>query len=151
MLEINNKKILIWKFEKKKKNSRQTISSCCLFILFRGFSQQESWSGLPFPLPVDRVLSELFTMTCLSWMALHGTAHSFSELCKPLRGSEGWGQPGVLQPMGSQRVRHDLVTEQQQQHPILLTGFYCLHFSPSSSDNFLFCHNRKTSRWQPRN
>ena len=134
MLEINNKKILIWKFEKKKK---------ILGKLFHPVAFS--------PLPVDRVLSELFTMTCLSWMALHGTAHSFSELCKPLRGSEGWGQPGVLQPMGSQRVRHDLVTEQQQQHPILLTGFYCLHFSPSSSDNFLFCHNRKTSRWQPRN
>ena len=29
--------------------------------------------------------------------------------------SEGWGgKPGMLQPMGLQRVRHDLVTEQQQ-------------------------------------
>ena len=27
---------------------------------------------------------------------------------------EDRGKPGVLQPMGSQRVRHDLVTEQQQ-------------------------------------
>ena len=26
------------------------------------------------------------------------------------------GKPGVLQSMGSQRVRYDLVTEQQQQH-----------------------------------
>ena len=26
------------------------------------FSGQEYWSGLPFPPPVDRVLSELFTM-----------------------------------------------------------------------------------------
>ena len=30
--------------------------------------------------------------------------------------SEGWGgKPGMLQPMGLQRVRHDLVTEQQLQ------------------------------------
>ena len=39
---------------------------------------------LPFPPPVDHVLSELSTMTCLSWVALHGMAHSFNELCKPL-------------------------------------------------------------------
>ena len=30
-----------------------------LFILFMGFSRQEYWSGLPFPSPVDHVLSEL--------------------------------------------------------------------------------------------
>ena len=27
------------------------------------------------------------------------------------------GQPGMLQSKGSQRVRHNLITEQQQQHP----------------------------------
>ena len=52
------------------------------FILFMGFSRQEYWSGLPFPSPVDHVLSELFTMTCLSWGALHGLAHSLTELDK---------------------------------------------------------------------
>ena len=46
---------------------------------------QEYWSGLLFPPSLDHVLSELFTMTCLSWVALHGIAHSFIELCKPLR------------------------------------------------------------------
>ena len=50
-----------------------------------GFSQQDYWSGLPFPPPVDHVLSELSTMTCWSWVALHGMAHSFIELHKPLR------------------------------------------------------------------
>ena len=30
------------------------------------------------------VLSELFTMTCPPWAALHGMAHSFTELSKPL-------------------------------------------------------------------
>ena len=58
------------------------VLSFCLFILFMGFSRQEYWSGLPFPSPVDHVLSELSTMTRLSWVALHGMAHSFIELDK---------------------------------------------------------------------
>ena len=41
---------------------------------------QEYWSGLPFPSSEDHILSELFTMTCPSWVALHGMAHSFMEL-----------------------------------------------------------------------
>ena len=36
----------------------------------------------PFPSPVDHILSELPTMTSLSWVALHGMAHSFIELDK---------------------------------------------------------------------
>ena len=31
---------------------------------------------------MDHVLSELSTMTCLFWVALHGMAHSFNELDK---------------------------------------------------------------------
>ena len=38
--------------------------------------------GLPFPSPVDHVFSELSTMTCPSWVALHGMAPSFLELHK---------------------------------------------------------------------
>ena len=57
-------------------------SSFSLFILFMGFWRHEYWSGLPFPSPVDHVLSELSTMTCPSWVALHGMAHSFIELDK---------------------------------------------------------------------
>ena len=45
-----------------------SVLSFCLFILFRGFSRQEYWSGLPFPSSVDHILSELFTMTRLSWV-----------------------------------------------------------------------------------
>ena len=63
-------------------SSSLSVLSFCLFILFRGFSSQEYWSGLPFPSPVGRVLSELSTMTHLSWVALHGMAHSFIELGK---------------------------------------------------------------------
>ena len=45
-----------------------------------GFSRQEYWSGLSFPSPLDHVLSELFTITRPSWVALHCMAHSFIEL-----------------------------------------------------------------------
>ena len=55
----------------------------CQTPLSMGFYRQEYWSGLPFPPPVDHVLSELFTMTFLAWVALHGIAHSFTELHKP--------------------------------------------------------------------
>ena len=33
-----------------------------------GFSRQEYWSGLPFPSPVGHILSDLSTMTRLSWV-----------------------------------------------------------------------------------
>ena len=62
------------------RSSSFSVLSFCLFILFMGFSRQDYWSGLPFPSPVDCVLSELSTMTRPSWVALHGMAHSFTEL-----------------------------------------------------------------------
>ena len=51
-------------------------------MLFMGFSRQEYGSGLPFPSPVDHVLSELSTVIHPSFVALHGMAHSFTELDK---------------------------------------------------------------------
>ena len=63
-------------------SSSFSILTFCLFILFMGFSRQEYWSGLPFPSPVDHVLSELSAMICPSWVALHSMAHSFIELDK---------------------------------------------------------------------
>ena len=54
----------------------------CLFILFLGFLQWEYWSGLLFLPPVDHTLSELFTMTSASWVALNGMAHSLTQLHK---------------------------------------------------------------------
>ena len=54
----------------------------CLFMLFMRFSRQEYWSGLPFPSPMDHVLSELSTMTCLSWVSLLRMADSLIELDK---------------------------------------------------------------------
>ena len=59
-----------------------SIVSFFLFILFMGFSRQKYWSGLPFPSSVDHVLSELFTVTRPSWVALHSMAHGFIELAK---------------------------------------------------------------------
>ena len=63
-------------------SSSFSVLSFFLFILFMRFSRQEYWSGLPFPSPVDHILSELSNMTCLSSVALHGMAHSFIELDK---------------------------------------------------------------------
>ena len=50
-------------------SSSFSVLSFCLFILFMGFSRQEYWSGLPFPSPVDHILSDFSTKTCLSWVA----------------------------------------------------------------------------------
>ena len=50
-----------------------------LLLLFMGLSWQENWSDLPFPPPVEHVLTELSTVTCQSWVALYGMAHSFTE------------------------------------------------------------------------
>ena len=44
------------------------------------------------------------------------------NLCK-LWGTVKEGEPGVLQPMGSQRVRYDLATEQQQQYSLQVCLF----------------------------
>ena len=63
-------------------SSSFSVLSFCLFILFMGFSRQEYWSGLPFPSPVDHVLSELCIMTHPSPVALHSMVHSFTELDK---------------------------------------------------------------------
>ena len=63
-------------------SSSPSVLYFCLFILFMGFSSQEYWSGLPFPSPVDHILSELSTMTHLSWVALPSMAHSIIELYK---------------------------------------------------------------------
>ena len=48
-----------------------SVLSFCLFIVLMGLSRQECWSGLPFPSPVDHVLSKLSTVTHPSRAALH--------------------------------------------------------------------------------
>ena len=49
---------------------------------FMWFSRQQYWSVLPFSSLVGLVLSELFTMTHQSLVALHGRIDSFTELDK---------------------------------------------------------------------
>ena len=49
-------------------SSSFTVVSFCLFELFMGFSGQQCWSGLPFPSPVDHILSDLSTVTRQSWV-----------------------------------------------------------------------------------
>ena len=56
-----------------------SVLSFCLFMLCKRFSRQGYWSSLPFPSPVDHMLSELFTMTHPSWVALHSLAHSWGR------------------------------------------------------------------------
>ena len=62
-------------------SSSFSILLFCLFILFMGFSRQEYWSGLPFPCPVDHILSDLSILTCPSWWP-HTAWLSFIELDK---------------------------------------------------------------------
>ena len=63
-------------------SSSFSVISFCVFVLFVGFLRQQYWSGLPFPSPVGHFWSEPSAMTHLSWVALHGMAHSFAELGK---------------------------------------------------------------------
>ena len=64
-------------------SSSFSVLSFCFFILSIRFSRQEYWNGLPFPSPVDRILSDLSTMTHLSWVAPRAWL-SFTELDKAL-------------------------------------------------------------------
>ena len=57
--------------------------------------QGKSTGGLPFPSPVDHVLSELSTMTHPYWVALYSMAHSFTELDNRRR---QWQPTPVLLP-----------------------------------------------------
>ena len=101
----------IWPRPPGEEDSHWGERSIFFFFFCLSIMPMEFWSGLPFPSPVDHILSELFSMTHPSWVALHGMAHSFTELCKPLRHEAGIHACST----GSQRFRHDLATEQQQQ------------------------------------
>ena len=67
------------------------VISFSSFIQFMRFSWQV-YCGLPFPPPVDHVLSELSAVTHPSLVALHGMAHSFTELHKPLHHDKAVGK-----------------------------------------------------------
>ena len=128
-----------------------SILSFCLFILFMGFSRQEYWSDLPFPL-----LWITFCQTSPPWPAHLGWPHrswlSFIELDKAVvlvwldwlvfgdsekamathSSTLAWKilwteEPGVLSSMGLQIVRPHLATEKQlvtekEQHNLWTPG-----------------------------
>ena len=61
------------------------IFQCPIFLPFHtvhGVLKARILNGLPFPFPVDHILSDFPTMTRPSWVAVHGMAHSFIELDK---------------------------------------------------------------------
>ena len=61
------------------------IFQCPIFSPFHtvhGVLKARILSGLPFPSPMDHILSELSTMTCSSWVAPYGAWLNFTELDK---------------------------------------------------------------------
>ena len=70
----------------------QNIKILYLDMLLIEFSWQEYWSSLPFPPPLKNVSSELFTMTRLSWVALHSMAQRFwvTQALLPWQGYDLW-------------------------------------------------------------
>ena len=58
---------------------------CPIFLPFHtvhGVQGKNTEAFHSIPSPEDHILLEISTMTCLSWVALHGMAHSFIELDK---------------------------------------------------------------------
>ena len=55
------------------------------FLIVHGFltASRLVWFAIPSS-SRPHILSELFTVTYPSWVALHSLAHSFTELCEPL-------------------------------------------------------------------
>ena len=50
--------------------------------MVQGVLKERMLKWFTFPYPLDHFLSELSTITNLSWVALHGVAHSFIEIDK---------------------------------------------------------------------
>ena len=61
-------------------SSSFSILSFYLFILFMGFSRQESWSGLPFPSPVDHILRPPYPSPT---PGVHSNSRPSSQWCHP--------------------------------------------------------------------
>ena len=75
------------------------------------FLWQVYWGVLPFPYPVDHVLSELSAMTCPSWVALLGMVHSFIELFNPLCHDKAVIHEGGLhKPLNEGKLEHERVS-----------------------------------------
>ena len=70
-----------------------------VFILFMAFSRQEYWSGLPFPSPVDHILSDLSTITHSSSVAPHSMTNA-KVGTQEIPGVAGNFGPGVQNEAG---------------------------------------------------
>ena len=66
--------------------SSSGVISLYLVILF----MWNTGMVFPFPPPVDHILSELFTMTHPSWVALHIMVHSFMSYASPFTMTRLW-------------------------------------------------------------
>ena len=89
-----------------------------------------TWSGLPFPSPVDHILSELFTMIHLSWVALHGMAHSLIELCKPLHCDKAVIYEGDNTRFSSVQFSRSVVSDSLRPHESQHTRPRCPSLNP---------------------
>ena len=76
--------------------SSSGIISFCFFILSMEFLRQEYWSGPRFPSPVDHILSELSTMTHLSWLALHAWLIAAWSYTSPFTVTKLWFMNGFI-------------------------------------------------------
>ena len=79
------------------------------FIQFIRFSQKIYWGDLPFPPPVNYVLSELSAITHPSWVVLQSMAHNFIELCKHLHHNKAMIHEGVTKLEYVEKQRHHSV------------------------------------------
>ena len=80
---LHSSPVVYWASANLGSSSFSVISFCS----FMEFSRQEYWSGLPFPSPVDHILSELSTMAHPSWMSLssQGTGMQKQEVKRYLK------------------------------------------------------------------
>ena len=77
------------------------------------------WFAIP-PL-VDHVLLELSTVISLSWLALHGMAHSFVELHKPLHHNKA-----VIHEEEDMHNQVKTIYQNVMPSSILISGFFVL-------------------------
>ena len=85
-LETTQLLLFLWWGAMVGRNENFLLCICVLlsFYTVRRILTVSILEWFAFPSPVDHVFSEVSTMTGPSWVVLHGMAHSFTELHKPL-------------------------------------------------------------------